>query len=231
MAIHLCAEGSVGPLTAKQGDLLFAAREDCERLQSMVDELLNLSRIESGRIDLHKRRASPESLVTSTIDVHRQAAEDRHISVRADLDAGLPDVFADPDRLQLVFTNLLSNAIRYSPPGGEIVLRARVEYPTKEGHGDDHVASGAGWVRFEVTDRGPGILPEHQTGLFEKIFRVPGSPEGGAGLGLFIAKGLVQAHGGEIGVTSAPGTDTTFWFRIPTASNVSPGTVDNRGDG
>jgi NtrC-family two-component system sensor histidine kinase KinB len=226
MAIHLCAEGSVGPLTPKQGDLLFAAREDCERLQSMVDELLNLSRIESGRIDLHKRRASPESLVTSAIDIHRQAAEDRHVTLRADLTPGLPDVFADSDRLQLVFTNLLSNAIRYSPAGGEIVVSARVEYPANGSHADEHVAAGAGWIRFAVTDEGPGISPEHQNGLFEKFFRVPGSPEGGAGLGLFIAKGLVQAHGGDIGVDSTPGNGARFWFQIATAPNVPPRTFE-----
>jgi signal transduction histidine kinase len=217
MAIHLCTEGTVGPLTTKQADLLFAAREDCERLQTIVDDLLNLSRIESGRIDLHKRRVSPDSLVTLAIDVHRQAAEDRHVGVRAELLPGLPEVFADPDRLQLVFTNLLSNAIRYSPAGGEIVVRAHAEYA---GESDDHVAPAAGWVRFEVVDQGPGISAEHQVGLFEKFFRVPGSPEGGSGLGLFIAKGLVQAHGGEIGVVSSGAGGSTFWFRIPAAGPV-----------
>jgi signal transduction histidine kinase len=219
MAIHLCAEGTVGPLTPKQGDLLFAAREDCERLQGIVDDLLNLSRIESGRIDLHKRRVSPDALVTLAIDVHSQAAEDRHVGLRAEVLPGLPEVFADPDRLQLVFTNLLSNAIRYSPEGSEIVVRARPEYAAM---GADHLMPEAGFIRFEVADQGPGIAPEHQAGLFEKFFRVPGSPEGGSGLGLFIAKGLVQAHGGEIGVDSDTGAGTTFWFRIPAAPDAGP---------
>ena len=70
--------------------------------------------------------------------------------------------------------------------------------------------------RFEVQRPGPRHPPEHQAGLFEKFFRVPGSPEGGSGLGLFIARGIVQAHGGQIGVESAPGQGTTFWFTVPT---------------
>ncbi|HTA20667.1 MAG TPA: HAMP domain-containing sensor histidine kinase, partial [Polyangia bacterium] len=74
-------------------------------------------------------------------------------------------------------------------------------------------------VRFEVQDQGPGIPKEHQAELFEKFFRVPGSPVGGSGLGLFIAKGLVQAHGGRIGVDSAPGGGATFWFTVPAAPN------------
>ncbi len=222
MAIHLCVEGTVGPLTTKQADLLHAAREDCERLQSMVDDLLNLSRIESGRIDLHKRRVAPDALVVLAIDIHRQAAEDRHVTVRAEIPPGLPEIFADPDRIQLVFTNLLSNAIRYAPAGSEIVVRAAAEYAPQGARSDDHVIHGAGWIRFEVADQGPGIPLEHQVGLFEKFFRVPGSPEGGSGLGLFIAKGLTQAHGGEIGVQSAPGQGARFWFRIPAAPEVTP---------
>jgi signal transduction histidine kinase len=115
---------------------------------------------------------------------------------------GLPEVFADPDRLQLVFANLLTNAIRYAPPGSEIVVRAMPA-------GND--------VRFEIVDHGSGIPVEHQAALFEKFFRVPGSPSGGAGLGLFIARGIVQAHAGQIGVESEPGRGSAFWFTVPAA--------------
>jgi len=212
MAIHLCTEESVGPLNPKQADLLFAARDDCERLQTIVDDLLNLSRIEAGRIDLHKRRMDPESLVSLAVDVHRSAAAQRKLTLRTEVDLGLAEVFADPDRLQLVFTNLLTNAIRYSPPESEILIRARAEnWPA------DDATSAAGCIRFEVVDSGPGVPAEHQPALFEKFYRVPGSPAGGAGLGLFIARGIVQAHDGHIGVTSEPGKGATFWFTIPTA--------------
>ena len=213
MALHLCTEEVVGPLTPKQADLLFAAREDCDRLRLIVDDLLNLSRIESGHIDLHRRRANPAELVELAVDVHRAAAEQAQVTLKTEISPGLPDVFVDPDRLQLVFGNLLSNAIRYSPAGGEVFIRA---------HRDDagvHTAHRLSEpnVRFEIVDGGPGIAAQHQAGLFEKFFRVPGSPRGGSGLGLFISKGLVQAHGGEIGVRSDPGKGATFWFTVPAA--------------
>jgi signal transduction histidine kinase len=215
MALHLCTEGLIGPLTDKQSDVLFAARDDCERLQVIVDELLNLSRIESGQIDLHRRRVEPQSLVDQAIDVHRAAAEQAEVTLETEVFPGLPDVFADPDRLQLVFTNLLSNAIRFAPARSRIVVRARAE-DAAEGP-REHRLEQPRAVRFEVADEGPGISPEHQAGLFEKFFRVPGSPAGGSGLGLFIAKGLVQAHNGKIGIDSEPGRGSTFWFTIPTA--------------
>jgi len=215
MALHLCTEGIIGPLTPKQADVLFAARDDCERLQIIVDELLNLSRIESGQIDLHRRRADPASLVSQAVDVHKPAAEQAQVSLDTEVLPGLPEVFVDPDRLQLVFTNLLSNAIRFAPPGSQIVVRARA---VGEAEGPrDHRLAEPTEVRFEVSDQGPGIPREHQAGLFEKFFRVPGSPAGGSGLGLFIAKGLVQAHNGKIGIDSQPGQGSTFWFTIPVA--------------
>ncbi|HEY2729096.1 MAG TPA: ATP-binding protein [Polyangia bacterium] len=215
MALHMITDGIVGPLTPKQADLLFAARDDCERLQVIVDELLNLSRIESGQIDLHKRRVDPETLVGAALGVHGAAAAQAQITLASEVLPGLPDVFVDPDRLELVFSNLLGNALRFAPAGSGIVVRAKAERPTDSVR--EHRLAEATWVRFEVQDQGPGISRAHQVGLFEKFFRVPGSPAGGSGLGLFIAKGLVQAHGGAIGVESTPGQGATFWFTVPTA--------------
>jgi NtrC-family two-component system sensor histidine kinase KinB len=228
MALHLCTEEVAGPLTPKQADLLFAAREDCDRLRVIVDDLLNLSRIESGHIELHRRRATPAELVEAALDVHRAAAAQAQVTLRAVVPPGLPDVFVDPDRLQLVFGNLLSNAIRYSPPRSEVWIRVAPERRDRAARQDARTDSriedggfegsrGGEMLRFDVIDAGAGIAPEHQVGLFEKFFRVPGSPQGGSGLGLFISKGLVQAHGGTIGVTSDPGKGATFWFTIPAA--------------
>jgi len=214
MALHLCTEEVVGPLTPKQADVLFAAREDCDRLRVIVDDLLNLSRIESGRIELHRRRATPAELVDAAVDVHRAAAAQAQVTLRAVVPPGLPDVFVDPDRLQLVFSNLLSNAIRYSPAGSEVWLRVASDGRVR---GEGGRLQSRTMVRFEVADAGAGIAPAHQAGLFEKFFRVPGSPRGGSGLGLFISKGLVQAHEGTIGVTSDPGKGATFWFTVPAA--------------
>jgi signal transduction histidine kinase len=212
MALHLVTEETVGPLTPKQADLLFAAREDCERLQIIVDELLNLSRIESGTIELHRRRTDPAGLIDMAVEPHRAAAEQAQVSIRTEALPGLPEVFVDSDRMQLVFSNLLTNAIRFAPRDSEIVVRARPEAAVSEA--GSHRAPAPTRIRFEVADQGLGIAPEHQAGLFEKFFRVPGSPAGGSGLGLFIAKGVVQAHGGEIGIDGRT-AGATFWFTVP----------------
>jgi signal transduction histidine kinase len=202
MAIHLCTEEVVGPLTEKQADLLHAAREDCERLQSIVDELLDLSRIQSGRVDLRPVPLDVEALVRDAIDAQRPAAAQRGVELRSEVLPGSGQVLADPERAQLVFTNLLSNAIRHSPQGGVVSVGAT-------GAGDT--------VRFDVKDAGPGVPHEYQAAIFEKFFRLPGTPNGVAGLGLFIAKELVQAHGGEIGLDSEPGRGSVFWFTLPAA--------------
>src|SRR6185369_2233068 len=201
MAIHLCLEQAVGPVTEKQADLLYAAREDCERLQAMVDDLLDLSRIETGRVEMRKRPTSSATLLEAALETHRMLSEERGVQLVVTPLAVDEEVFADPERVALVLSNLVSNALRHTPAGGQITLRAR---PTN------------GWVRFEVTDTGAGIAAEYQPHLFEKFFRVPGtSSTNGAGLGLFIAKEIVEGHGGEIGVKSEESRGSTFWFTLP----------------
>jgi len=208
MALHLCLEETVGPLTPKQGDLLYAAREDCERLQGMVDDLLNLSRLEAGRMALRKRRLEPLSFLSSVADAHRAAAERQDIELVVAVKAGCPEAFADPDRLQLVFANLVVNAFRYSPRGARVVLSATAGPPDRD-------KAELPLVMFGVKDEGPGIAREHQARLFEKFYRVPGAPEGGAGLGLFIVRGIAEAHGGTCGVASVQGHGAFFWFTVP----------------
>ncbi len=203
MAIHLCLEQVVGPLTEKQSDLLYAAREDCERLQSMVDDILDLSRIKSGRITMHRRPISANSLVQEAIETHRLAAETQNVRLHAA--PAIPDseVSVDRERVGLVFSNLINNAIRHTPSGGDIEVRARRT---------------DGMIRFEVADTGEGISAEHQRYIFDKFFRVPGLLSSGAGLGLFIAKEIVEGHNGEIGVDSQFGQGSTFWFTLPLAA-------------
>lgn len=200
MAIHLLTEGLAGPLTEKQADLLHAGREDCERLQSFVDELLDLSRIQAGRIELRTQAIEVEAAVDLALDAHRAAAAARQVELRSDILPGSGQVTADPDRLQLVFANLLSNAIRHSPAGERVTVS---------------VSPAGDRLRVAVVDHGPGIPREHQQSIFDRFVRMPGTPDRGAGLGLYIARELVTAHGGEIGVVSEPGQGATFWFTIP----------------
>ena len=209
MAIHLCVEETLGPLTPKQADILFAAREDCERLQGIVDDLLDLSRIAAGRIELALRPLPAEALLEATLAQHAAQARERHVTLElaAPTVAGPPiAVLADADRLDLVFANLVTNALRHTPAGGSVRLRAAPQ--------DD----GGRLVRFEVTDSGSGIAPEFAPHLFERFYRVPGAERGGAGLGLYICKEIVEAHGGQIGVASELGHGSTFWFTLPAAT-------------
>jgi signal transduction histidine kinase len=228
MALHLCTEEVAGPLTPKQADLLFAARDDCERLQIIVDDILDLSRLEAGRTDLERRRVQPQAMVELAVEAHRAAAAEARVTLRKEVLPGLPEIFVDPDRLQLVFSNLVANAVRYAPAASEISVRARPERgrPTS---GEPAPAEPAE-VRFEVSDQGPGIPEPHRAHLFEKFFRVPGALGGGAGLGLFIARWLVQAHGGRIGYESGgggagagTGPGATFWFTVPVAPPTAGG--------
>src|SRR5262249_16236882 len=134
MAIHLCVEQVVGPLTEKQADLLYAAREDCARLQAIVDELLDLSRIQAGRGERHREPLDRGAAVKRALEANQHLAEDRKVALRSELLPGIGQVAADPERVQLVFGNLLSNAIRYSPEGSTVAVRA---------------AAAGGQVRFE----------------------------------------------------------------------------------
>lgn len=200
MAVHLCLEGTAGPLTEKQADLLQAAREESERLQTMVDELLDLARLQGVGVELAREPVAADALLaTARRNAEAQAAA-RGVELALDPVPAQADVRADPERVQLVFANLLENAIRHSPPGGRVWLAARAQ---------------DGGVRFEVADQGPGIAPEHQGRIFEKFVRLPGAAPGGAGIGLSLARDLVHAHGGEIGVVSEPERGATFWFTLP----------------
>lgn len=202
MAIHLCVEQAAGPLTEKQMDLLHAAREDCERLQGIVDDLLDVTRLREGKVELKRRAVSPEDLLTQAVEARQAEARQRGIVIETELVPSPGSVLADPDRIQIVLANLLSNAIRYTHDNGTVSVGA---------------AQDEAGVRFEVRDRGQGIAPEHQDRVFERFYRVQGAPPGGAGLGLSIAREIVEAHGGRIGVESEVGRGSTFWFTLPVA--------------
>ncbi|HEX3765859.1 MAG TPA: ATP-binding protein [Kofleriaceae bacterium] len=204
MAVHLLSEETVGPLTRKQADLVFAAREDCDRLQSIVDELLDLSRIQADRIELRTAEIDPELLIGAALDAHAGEAEARHVKLVTELLPGMPAIVADRERIQLVLDNLLSNAIKYGLEGGTVTVRA---------------VQREGVLRIEVSDQGPGIRAEDQPAIFEKFVRVPDAPAGGAGIGLYIAREIVRAHGGSIGVDSEPGQGATFWFTVKLAQD------------
>ena len=203
MGIHLCIEEAAGPITEKQADLLHAARTECERLESMIDDLLDLSRLESGRIVLSIAPVPILTVIEPVVEIVQSQADARDIRLDLDVPPILDDGMIDPVRLTNVLRNLIDNAIRFTPNGGRVTIRARSE--------GDH-------LKISITDQGPGIDPKYHPRLFDKFFRIPGVESQGAGLGLSIAREIVRSHGGEIGVTSEPGRGSTFWFTVPSVT-------------
>jgi two-component system, NtrC family, sensor histidine kinase KinB len=203
MAVHLLLEEKVGSLTPQQTELLVAAREDSDRLHVIINDLLDISRIESGRMEMDFRNLFPHTLVLEALDPFQMDFKDRGVSLTAEIATDLPEVRADRTRMNHVFANLLSNALRYTPPGGKVTVLAEA---------DDE------WVRFSVSDTGKGIPSRYLPRIFEQFFRVPEQgKETGVGLGLAIVKEIVEAHGGAISVESDEGKGSTFAFTLPRA--------------
>lgn len=204
MAVHLLLEEAVGPLVPKQVELLLAARQDADRLLGIVNDLLDLTRIEQGRVALDMRPVAPAELAADAVERYAARAGDAGLTIRAEAAPGLPAVGVDRERVGHVFDNLIGNAVAHTPRGGSVAVAAE--------------ADGEGFVRFKVADTGEGIPGEHLGRIFEKFYRVPGSgTKGGAGLGLAIAREIVAAHGGQIEAESMPGAGTTFTFTLPLA--------------
>jgi NtrC-family two-component system sensor histidine kinase KinB len=208
MALYLLVEKTVGPLNEKQHDLVLTAREDADRLLRTLNDLLDLAKLEQGPALLDLRSVTPAKLVENAAYAVREPAAAANIQVTTEVSPKLPDIRLDQQRIAYVFANFLTNAIKYSPGGTEVHVKA----------GLGETRSGRASVRFSVRDQGAGIAPEYQERLFERFYRVPGTNKSGAGLGLSIAREIVAAHGGEIGVLSTPGEGTEFFFVIPIES-------------
>ena len=204
MGLHLLLEEKIGPLNTKQLELLLAAREDSERLLRMINDLLDLARLESGQTRQRLEVVSPKTLIDDALPNLRSLLEAQDSRLVTDVAPDLPEVTVDSRQISHVFSNFVSNAARFSKPGEEIVLSVKQIGKT---------------VRFSVLDHGPGIAKEFQSRVFERFFRIPGTEESnGVGLGLAIAKEIVVAHGGNIGLRSVPGEGSEFYFDLPVIS-------------
>lgn len=203
MGVHLLLEERLGTITPQQNDILVAVRDDSERLYQIVENLLDMGRIESGRALMELKPESVESIVLAGTESMRAAFADRGVELTADIPDDLPPVIADAGRVRLVFSNLLSNALKYTRPGGNVTVTARADDQT---------------VRFAVRDSGSGIPQQYQSRIFERFFRVPGQAGvTGAGLGLAIAREIIEAHNGRISVESRENVGSTFSFTLPRA--------------
>ncbi len=201
MALHLLLEETIGGLNPKQTELLVAAREDSERLLTMINDLLDLARLESGESKMQIEQKSPARLVQEAVNDSKDFAETHGVKLATDIDESLPEVGVEERQIAHVFSNFISNAAKHSPRGEQIVVQAKKH---------------EGGVRFAVIDKGPGISQQNQQRVFDKFFRVAGGDRnGGAGLGLSIAREIVHAHHGSVGVKSMPGEGSEFFFILP----------------
>jgi signal transduction histidine kinase/HAMP domain-containing protein len=201
LAVHLLLEETVGPLNAKQTELLVDARENAERLLNMIEHLLALARLEQGGEAIDIQRVAPRELLHTAYETARPRAEDKRVVLVVEDASILPDVAADSLRLGHAIDNLVSNALQYTEQGGKITLSAR------------EVQDG---VEISVADTGIGIPAEHLPHIFDKFYRVPGRSRGqGTGLGLAIVNEIVTAHHGHIHAESEPGQGTVFRIILP----------------
>jgi NtrC-family two-component system sensor histidine kinase KinB len=203
LVLHLLLEKSVGGLTSAQEEIVATACNDCERLLKTLNSILDLARMESGKSQLDIRPVSSKRVVEeSYYGFHDKAAAHSH-PLRMDVSETLPAVCADLERISLVFSNFLSNAVKYSYRNTEITLTAR--------------QLNSEFVRFSVINSGLGLSEEEQARVFDKFYRGPGQKGEGAGLGLSIARQVVQAHDGRIGVFSELEKKTEFYCDLPVA--------------
>jgi signal transduction histidine kinase len=196
-------------ITEEQHETLTIIKKNSDRLLGLVNDLLDLSRMEAGKLDLHRASLDLTRLIPEVVGSLRPLIDAKRQRLELDLGEALPAVWADQDRVTQILTNLISNAHKYTLAEGNITVAARQ---------DD------GFVRVDVSDTGIGLSPEDQARLFTKFFRAhERSPQagGGTGLGLVICRLLVELHGGRIMVSSTPGQGSTFSFSLPVIE-VSP---------
>ena len=203
LVLHLLLEKSVGGLTAAQEEIVTTARNDCERLLKTLNSILDLARMESGKSQLEIRPISATRVVEESYYGFYDKAVALSHPLRMEVPETLPLVCADLERISLVFSNFLSNALKYSYRDTEIVLMAR--------------QLNSEFVRFSVINSGPGLSEEEQARVFDKFYRGPGQKGEGAGLGLSIARQVAQAHDGRIGVFSELEKRTEFYCDLPIA--------------
>jgi signal transduction histidine kinase len=171
-------------------------------MNRLIQDLLDVAVMESGQLNIERAQLAPRDLIAGAVDMQRPLASSSSLELRVDMDRDLPDIWGDRDRLLQVFENLIGNAIKFTKAGGGI---------TVGGAPRDHE------VIFRVSDTGEGIAPENLPRVFDRFWQASRAGRVGAGLGLQITKGIVEAHGGRIWVESAAGRGSTFFFTIPAA--------------
>jgi two-component system, OmpR family, sensor histidine kinase BaeS len=199
------AEAVHDGVLAPSGETFEIIREEAERLEKLIEDLRTLSRADAGELPIELQPVDPAGLLEKVRSIHKQHAARRKVRIKLDLETGLPHILADPGRIIQVVSNLVDNALRYTPDGSQVTL---------------HAHSDADQVELRVQDSGPGIPAAELDKVFERFYRSDPSrqrDEGGSGLGLAIAKSIVEKHNGRIWAESPEGQGATIVVRLPQA--------------
>lgn len=199
LSLKLLEDERVGKLTEDQKELIQNLKHDSQRVLKILSELLNMSQVEAGRIQLDVQQVNPYLIVDSAIETVASNAKEKEINIKKDLQEHLPLINADAEKTTWVLNNFLTNAIKYSNEGGEITIKSIANSES---------------VIFSVQDHGPGIAQEYLPRIFERYFQVPGSKAKGTGLGLAISKDFIEAQKGKIWAESEIGKGSTFNFSL-----------------
>lgn len=199
MSLQLLEDERIGEANDEQKKLIASIKDDSDRLLKITGELLNLSQVETGNIQLSIQQSDPKQILQYALEAVKVQADQKHINLDIRLDEDLPFIKADPEKTAWVLINLLTNAIRYSPENNEIIIEVKME------HND---------MLFSVKDFGQGIDQRYTDKIFDRYFQVPGSSKSGTGLGLAISKEFIEAQEGKIGLVSNIGEGSVFYFTL-----------------
>ena len=200
MSIDILKHGKTGRLNPEQNQLVDSIQEDSRRLLKITGELLNMSQIETGNMQLNMQRNDSKHILQYAIDATKTQAEQKHITITELIDNDLPLINIDAEKTTWVLINFITNAIRYSTENSEIEISLK---------------KSENRLLFSVKDFGKGIEERYRERIFDRYFQIPGSAKSGTGLGLSISKDFIETQGGTIGVVSAQGLGSTFYFDFP----------------
>lgn len=217
-AISLLAESAAGRLEERQRRYLAIAREEMDRLNRMIDNLIEVSRMEAGKVALDLAAVDLKGVLATALDSLALLIQKKNLKIERIIPDNLPPVLADRDRLLRVFNNLLDNAIKYSPEGGTIRIEIGPVDPAAPVLSENGILANTGYLQVTISDEGPGIPAEFLERIFGKFERV--DPHGpGIGLGLAIVKSIIQMHHGKVWARSVLGEGASFSFVLPVKEN------------
>jgi two-component system sensor histidine kinase/response regulator len=209
--ISIVMDGLAGPLNKTQLEYLAIARDSCNQLRDCINDLLDATRLDTGKLTIHLEPAALDELAHRVASSLKPAFAQKKINLREEIQPNLPRVPLDEYRITQVINNLLNNAVKFTPAGGTIILKVHEAKTNSE------------WLEVSMSDSGCGIAKEHKEHIFDRLYQVKAGDAAtgqGLGLGLYLCRELVQLHGGNIWVETEPGRGSTFTFVLPKSQQV-----------